>query len=94
MTAEYERRLPKLGNEVGVPLSMDDCADAWKLRCDLVHSASFLATAQTITVPDRQIVLYDKLEDTLRKAVLRSVRDANFAAIFQDTDLIKSRWPI
>ena len=93
-TAQFTRRVPKLASELGISLSEADANDAYDLRCRLAHGVSFLSTATSQGASTSQIQLYDRLEDTLRLAVLQGTRGKSFGDIFRNDDQIRDRWPI
>lgn len=44
-------------------------------------------------MPQADISLYDKLEETLRLTILKAFREPSFAAIFLEDSQIETRWP-
>jgi hypothetical protein len=94
-TAEFKTRVPKLAAEFGINISVTEAGDAYNLRSLLAHGESFLSNPATTTrIPaTSQLNLYDRLEDTLRSAILRAMRDKAFDDIFRDDAKIASRWP-
>ena len=93
-TAQFTQRVPRLASELGISISEADGLDAYDLRSRLAHGVSFVATGGSPGPSASQIDLYDRLEDTLRAAVLRAMRDKSFADIFLDDAQIRHRWPI
>jgi hypothetical protein len=93
-TAQFRGRVPKLASEVGINITEAEADEAYDLRSRLAHGASFLSSANNQGVHEQaQLHLYDRLEDVLRLAVLRAMRDKTFAAIFLDDTKIRQRWP-
>jgi hypothetical protein len=45
-------------------------------------------------MPNADIALYDKLENTLRLAILKAFLDPTFANIFADDKEIAKHWPV
>lgn len=93
-TTQFARRLPRLAAEVGVTISEAEAVEAYDLRSRLAHGISFIATGTSSGPTEAQLDLYDRLEDTLRRAVLRGMRDESFADVLRDDDQIRARWPI
>jgi hypothetical protein len=93
-TGQFVQRVPQLALEMGISISEPDARDAYDLRSQLAHGVSFLATAKSDRPSASQLELYDCLEDILRVAVLRGVKDKSFGDIFRDADQIRKRWPI
>jgi hypothetical protein len=94
-TSQFTRRIPKLASELGVSISEAEAREAYDLRSRLSHGVSFLSTAAShAATSEAQLKLYDRLEDALRLAVLRGMREKDFQAVFADDDQIRRRWPI
>ena len=70
--------------DVGVAISEQEAAEAYDLRSRLAHGISFIATGASSVPTTSQVDLYDRLEDTLRSAVLRGMRDEAFANVLRD----------
>jgi hypothetical protein len=88
-TRHFRYRVPALASEVGPRLVTPTEADtAWGTRSRLSHGDGFL-----FSLPDADIALYDKLEDTLRLAILKAFLDPAFASVFTDDAQIAKRWP-
>jgi hypothetical protein len=88
-TKHFIRRVPALAADVGAPsLTSDECEDAYDYRSRLSHGDGFLSD-----MPAADITLYDKLEETLRLAILKAFTEPSFATIFLDDSKIASRWP-
>ena len=93
-TAQFTRRVPVLASELGLNLSEAEAAEAYDMRSRLAHGASFIATGSTQAPSSSQVHLYDRIEDVLRHAILRGMRNSAFGDIFRDDDNIRKRWPI
>lgn len=93
-TRQFKRRVPRLAAEVGVTISEPEADEAYDLRSRLAHGVSFLATGAISGPTPTQLDLYDRLEETLRRAVLRGIREEAFADILRADDQIRTRWPI
>jgi hypothetical protein len=88
-TKHFVWRVPALASDVGAPpLTSDECDEAYNYRSRLSHGDGFLSD-----MPTADIILYDKLEESLRLAILKAFMEPAFAAIFQDDSKIASRWP-
>lgn len=92
--AQFTRRVPALALELGINISEAEAADAYDLRSRLAHGVSFLSTGTSQGPSVSQVHLYDRLESTLRMAVLRAMRDGSFRSVFSLDCQIRSRWPI
>jgi hypothetical protein len=91
---QFVRRVSALALEMEISLSRSEAGEAWELRSGLSHGASFLPLGKDSVPSAFHIQLYDKLEDILRLAVLRGVRDQVFRSVLADDDQIRHRWPI
>lgn len=88
-TKHFVQRVPALAADVGAPLlTSDECDKAYDYRSRLSHGDGFLSD-----MPTADIILYDKLEETLRLAILKAFTESSFAAIFLGDSQIASRWP-
>ena len=88
-TRHFKNRVPALAKDVGAPTFTVDEADlAWDFRSRLSHGDGFL-----FSMPNADTALYDKLEITLRLAILKAFLDPAFAAIFTDDKEIAKHWP-
>lgn len=87
-TKHFTNRVPALATDVGAPsLTPDECEDAYDFRSRLSHGDGFLSD-----MPTADIALYDKLEETLRLAILKAFVEPQFASIFLDDATISARW--
>jgi len=68
-------------------LTPDTCEDAYGYRSRLSHGDGFLSD-----MPTADITLYDKLEETLRLAILKAFTERRFASTFLDDATIAARW--
>lgn len=91
-TTQFKRRVPQLASELGISISEADADEAYDSRSRLAHGDSFLVTGASQRPSTSQLQLYDRLEDTLRKALLRSMRDKSFGDIFRDDNRIRKYW--
>ena len=88
-TRHFHKRVPALAVEVGAnSLTESEIKLAWDFRCRLSHGDGFLSA-----IPKADISLYDKLEETLRLAILKAFLEPTFAVVFTDDALIAARWP-
>lgn len=87
-TGHFTQRVPALAADVGAPaLTTDECEAAYDYRSRLSHGDGFLSD-----MPAADITLYDKLEETLRLAILKAFTEPNFADLFLDDATIAARW--
>ena len=87
-TKHFTRRVPALAADVGAPaLTATECEDAYDYRSRLSHGDGFLSD-----MPSADITLYDKLEETLRLAILKAFVEPQFANIFLDDATISAQW--
>jgi hypothetical protein len=91
---QFKKRVSKLASEVGVTLPEGEAEGAYDLRSGLAHGTSFLSPPTSQGPTPAQIDLYDRLEDTLRLAILRAMQDRTFAGVFMDDDQIRRKWMI
>ena len=70
-------------------LTPDECEDASDYRSRLSHGDGFLSD-----MPTADITLYDKLEETLRLAILKAFTEPQFGSIFLDDATIAARWKV
>lgn len=88
-TRHFLKRVPLLAVEVGAnALTEAEAKLAWNFRSRLTHGDSFLEG-----MPTADISLYDKLEETLRLAILKAFLEPAFASVFTDDDRIAKQWP-
>ncbi len=88
-TRHFKYRVPSLAAEVGAPtMTTSDSDAAYDFRSRLSHGDGFLSD-----MPQADISLYDKLEETLRLTILKAFREPRFAKIFLDESQIDARWP-
>lgn len=92
-TAQFVCRIPQLASDLGLSISQHQCNDAYDLRSTLAHGVSFISSGGT-TPTAAQMEIYDRMEDILAAAVLRGLRDNNFASILEQPDRIRAQWPI
>lgn len=88
-TRHFRKRVPALAQDVGAnPLTETEAKLAWEYRSRLSHGDGFL-----FSMPNADVALYDKLENTLRLAILKAFVDPAFASIFIYDEHIAKRWP-
>jgi len=88
-TRHFKHRVPALASEVGAKtLTKSEAGLAWDFRSRLSHGDGFL-----VAMPQADISLYDKLEETLRLAILKAFLEPSFASVFTDDEKIAKRWP-
>jgi hypothetical protein len=75
---------------VGAPtLTTDEAKAAYNFRSRLSHGDSFLSD-----MPQADISLYDRLEETLRMTIFKAFSDPDFAKVFLDDAKIAARWKV
>ncbi len=80
---KFVSRVKRIADTVGVPLSEAELERAHDLRSNLVHGQHFLYDfGQPLSKGD--VELYDKIEETLRRALLKAFEDPSFASNFLD----------
>lgn len=88
-TRHFHKRVPALAAEVGAnSLTESEMKLAWDFRCRLTHGDGFLSA-----MPKVDISVYDRLEETLRLAILKAFLEPRFASVFTDDAHISARWP-
>jgi hypothetical protein len=88
-TRHFKYRVPALAADVGsTTITASESDAAYDFRSRLSHGDSFL-----YDMPQADINLYDKLEETLRLTVLKAFREPTFAGVFLDDSQIEARWP-
>jgi hypothetical protein len=93
-TRQFVRRVPAIASELGLNLREAEAEEAYDMRSQLAHGASFIATGSSQGPSASQVQLYDRVEDVLRHAILKGMRSSPFGDIFRDDDAIRKRWPI
>ena len=92
-TAQFISRVASLAKREGISFSGDELELAYSLRSELVHGGKFLSDQQArLTV--EQLDLYERLEETLRRVLLRAFEDRSFAANFADPASIDAFMPM
>jgi hypothetical protein len=87
-TRHFKHRVPALAADVGAPsMTASESDAAYDFRSRLSHGDAFL-----FDMPQADINLYDKLEETLRLAILRAFREPDFAKLFLDDATIAAKW--
>jgi hypothetical protein len=88
-TRHFKFRVPALAAEVGAPaMTASESDAAYDHRSRLSHGDAFL-----YDIPQADINVYDKLEETLRLTILKAFREPSFAAVFLEDSRIEARWP-
>jgi len=86
---QFRRRVSKIAAEIGLtPFGVEQAARAYDLRSGLAHGQQLGG----FTGPDRE--LYDLMESVLRRAILKSMEDEEFADTLNDDQKIRERWPL
>jgi hypothetical protein len=91
-THQSSNRVRRLAENEGISFSADELIAAYKTRSGLVHGSQFLS--ETVRLTDAEVNLYDRLEETLRKVLLRAFEDRTFAANFRDEKAIAAFLPL
>jgi hypothetical protein len=87
-------RVCALAAEVGVGISSKEAGEAYDLRSQLAHGASFISAGSDSGPTPTQLSLYDRLEETLRRVVLKGMEDDTFADLLRCDDQIRKMWPL
>ena len=75
--------------DVGGPtITTSESNDAYDYRSRLSHGDGFLSD-----MVQADLTLYDKLEETLRLAILKAFLEPAFATVFTNDSQIEARWP-
>lgn len=86
---QFRTRLVQIRDFIGLsPISDHDAKQIWKHRSEVVHGER---------VPDPSTEsgrLYELLEETLRHAIVRAIRDPNFRSIFTSSESINTAFPV
>jgi hypothetical protein len=88
----FVARVGRLADIAGVIISNADLERGYALRSGLVHGQQFLSE-QSNRLSEADAKLYDQLEETLRRTVLRAFEDDSFAAHFRDEKSIDAFLP-
>lgn len=89
-TKQFTKRVSQLAKEVGiVPFDeKDDAGKMYELRSGISHGQGLAS------LKDQERTLYERMEHVLRKALMRAIRDQEFAKIFECDSEIRNRWPV
>jgi hypothetical protein len=91
LTEQFAPRTAALANEFGIPVSEDQCIDAYDDRSGIVHGAHVdLMYPADFT---QFLVAVDLLQQTLRAAVRKAIETPQFRAFFASDAMILGRWP-
>lgn len=82
----------RLAENEGISFSADELIAGYKTRSGLVHGSQFLS--EMVRLTDAEVNLYDRLEETFRKVLLRALEDRTFAANFRDEKAIEAFLPL
>jgi hypothetical protein len=89
---KFVSRVKKIADTVGISLSNSELERAYDLRSNLVHGQHFLYDfGQPLS--KAEVELYDKIEETLRRTLLKTFEDASFASNFIDETSIGAFLP-
>jgi hypothetical protein len=92
-TGQFISRVAELAKREGINFTGDELATAYSLRSELVHGGQFLSDQQARLTAE-QIDLYDRLEETLRRVLLKAFENRSFAANFADPASIDAFMPM
>lgn len=88
-TLQFKARVSKMAADLGIAdFSQTDAEDAYDIRSRLAHGQGF----ESLTNTERD--LYRRMENTLRKALLRAIMDSSFCHIFLSDENIRTQWPV
>ncbi|MGA3372419.1 MAG: hypothetical protein ABSC48_11740 [Terracidiphilus sp.] len=80
---KFVSRVNRLAQSHSISLTENELEKAYKLRSSLVHGQQFLSD-QGNKLTDAEIALYDKIEEVLRRTLLRAFEDNHYATHFRD----------
>jgi hypothetical protein len=102
--AQFKSRTVKLADELGIPFTMADATAVWDHRSDVSHGRdpwAFLKDANgkmprppILTKDDEVVRRFLAAEQILRFAVLKCLRDPEFAARFESDDTVENAYPV
>lgn len=91
LTEQFSQRVPAIGAEVGIDLTVAECASVYDDRSALVHGAGLdLSEPHDVDERGRR---FNALQETLRRVLRRAIEDRDFAAAFTSDQRVTERWP-
>ena len=88
-TRQFKVRVSKMATELGMTdLNEADAGEAYHIRSRLAHGSGL----ESLTAEKRD--LYGRMENVLRKALLRAITDSNFSHIFDSDQNIRTQWVV
>lgn len=88
-TKQFTKRVSLLASELGtVPFSEDDAEEAYDFRSRISHGHGLASLS------NKARNLYERMEEVLRKSLMRAIRDRDFVKIFESDMEIRNRWPV
>lgn len=101
---QFRYRTVQLAKELGVEFTLDDANALWDHRSDIVHGRDpweFLKDAKgkipqppKLTKTDDVVRRYMAAERILRLAILKCLREPDFAAKFASNDTVEAAYPV
>ena len=102
--AQFTNRTVQLAADLGVWFTMDDAKAVWEHRSDIAHGRdpwAFLKDSngkmpqpQTLSKNDDVVRRYIAAEQILRAAILKCLKEPDFAAKFSSDDTIEKAYPV
>jgi hypothetical protein len=89
---KFVSRIKRIAETVGVSASEAELEKAYDLRSNLVHGQHFLYDFGQ-PLPKVDVELYDKIEEILRRTLLKTFEEPSFASNFTDESSIKAFLP-
>lgn len=83
-TKQFKQRVSKLACDLGIQFKENqEAKDAYDQRSTIIH------TEHMATMDSSTLILYEKMEDVLRKILLEAIKNKNIANIFSTDDNIR-----
>lgn len=87
-TRQFKVRVSKMATDLEIDFSEADAGNTYDIRSRLAHGGGFAS----LKPANRD--LYGRMENTLRKALLRAIGDPSFSCVFDSDYNIRNKWPI
>lgn len=88
-TVQFKERVSNMAADLGITdFSQTDADNAYDIRSRLAHGQGLAS------LTDAERDLYRRMENTLRKAMLRAITDSSFSHIFDSDQNIRKQWPV
>jgi hypothetical protein len=88
-TLQFKERVSKMAAHLGITdFTETDADNAYDIRSRLAHGQGLAS------LTDLERDLYKRMENTLRKALVRAITDSGFCSIFLSDGDVRKQWPI